>query len=441
MSLARMARPFRPLPLTLGLALASCAGSVSAQSASADTSQLEQKLEQSLKLIDALSRRVEALEKQLAQSHKEQAQAAVPAPAASTATAARVDALEKTVNQLTSAPGRDTGLPLHGFADVGWSQTRRPAPGQRSGFAIGSLDFYLTPELGKVKTLVELNVGVQESGETEIDLERAQIGYAFSDQLTLWLGRFHTPFGYWNMAFHHGAQIQPSVRRPRLLDFEDEGGILPVHTTGIWGTGSARLSTGRLSYHLYAGNGTRLRDGQLDPNPSGDDNGNKVAGFGLVQRFSGALDGLSVGVNGLRQTVAAYGAGDTLLARTRLGMFGAHAVYDNDGWELIAEGYRLRNADLSGTTGSHSSSAGYLHLSHSWGERWTPYLRHEKASLDQADNYFALNANGRSYTRQVAGLRYDAAPRAALKFEWNRTRDQGLAYATDEWRFQYAVGF
>ena len=454
MSLARMARP-RLLPLAFSLLTATGAAFAQAQAVPADATQLERRLEQSLKLIDALSARVEALEKQLAQSQKpgsgpatSAAASQAPAGAASASTAtttARVEELERTVNQLTSAQGRDTrdtGLPLHGFADVGWSQVRHPAPGQKSGFAVGSLDFYLTPELGKVRTLVELNVGVEADGETAIDLERAQLGYAFSDQLTLWLGRFHTPFGYWNMAFHHGAQIQPSVSRPRMLDFEDEGGILPVHTTGLWGTGSVRTSTGRLSYHLYAGNGTRLHDGELDPNPSGDDNGNRVVGFAMQNRFNGALDGLTVGINGLRQMVTAYDATDAPLARTRLAMVGAHAVYDNEGWELIAEGYRLRNTDLSGASGSHGSSAGYLHLSHNIADRWTPYLRLERASLDQADSYFALNANGRSYTRQVLGLRYDTDPRAALKFEWNRTRDEGgLQWATDQWRFQYAVGF
>src|SRR5207237_2007493 len=171
------------------------------------------------------------------------------------------------------------------FADVGWSQRRHAAPGERSGFAVGSLDFYLTPDIGKVRTLVEMNVGVEEDGETVIDLERAQIVYSFSDQLTLWLGRFHTPFGYWNMAFHHGAQIQTSILRPRFLDFEDDGGVLPVHTTGLWGTGGLRTGGGKLVYHVYAGNGTTIEKGALDPNAGGDDNGNRVVGFGIHHRF------------------------------------------------------------------------------------------------------------------------------------------------------------
>jgi len=418
------------------------------QTAPADAATLEQKLERSLRLIDALTQRVEQLEKQLAAKDKSTAASSAQAAASAATTpptteSARIDQLEKTVDQLTAATGRelrDTGLPLHGFADVGWTQLRHAPLGQHSGFAVGSLDFYLTPEIGKVRTLIELNVGVSSENETEIDLERAQIGYSFNDQLTLWLGRFHSPFGYWNMAFHHGAQIQTSVLRPRFLDFEDDGGVLPVHTTGVWGTGSLRSGMGKLVYHAYVGNGTKIAHGALDPNPGGDDNGNKVVGFGIEQRFSGALDGLSVGGNGLTQIVNAYDASDALQSRIRLRMLGAHAVYDQDGWELIAEGYRLRNSDLA-LGGSRSSTLGYLHAGRSLGDRWQPYVRWERASLDPADTYFASLDNGRSYTRQVLGVRYNADPRAALKLEWNRTSDQGIGHTGDAWRLQYAIGF
>jgi hypothetical protein len=426
-----------------------------AQTATPDPAALAQQLERSLRLIDALTARVEQLEKQLAGTARDKptaTAAAAPASGAAVAVASkadnttitRIDQLEKTIDQLTAAAGResrDGGLPLHGFADVGWSQVRHPAAGQRSGFAVGSLDFYLTPEIGKVRTLVEMNVGVEQDGETVIDLERAQIGYSFSDALTLWLGRFHTPFGYWNMAFHHGAQIQTSILRPRFLNFEDDGGVLPVHTTGVWGTGGMRTGAGKLVYHLYAGNGTTIKDGALDPNAGGDDNGNRVVGFGINHRFSGTLDGVALGLHGLTQTVHAYDATGALQSRTRLRMLGAHAVYDDDGWELIGEAYRLRDSDLSGSGGSHDNTLGYVHLGHAFADRWVPYARWERASLDATDDYFASLATGRSYTRRMLGMRYNADPRAALKLEWNRTHDDGIGHAVDELRMQYAVGF
>ena len=427
-----------------------------ARAQSADTATLERRLEQSVRMIEALTGRIEQLEKQLAAvqgalagkaappSPTTAAAAPAPIPGERDATAARLAEVEKTVGQLTASSGRDlrdAGLPMHGFADVGLHASRNPPPGTRNGFAIGSLDFYLTPELGgNVKTLIELNFGVASNGETEADLERAQIGYTFSDQLTLWLGRFHSPFGYWNMAFHHGAQIQTSILRPRFLDFEDDGGVLPVHTTGLWGTGGLRTGGGKLVYHLYAGNGTTIKDGALDPNAGGDDNGNRVVGFGINHRFGGALEGLTLGVHGLTQAVHAHDAAGAVQSRTRLRMLGAHGVYDDNGWELIGEAYRLRNSNLD-NGGTRGSTLGYLHLGYSLGDHWMPYGRWEKASLDQADNYFLSLANGRSYTRQLLGLRYNADPRAALKLEWNRTRDEGIGHAVDEVRMQYAVGF
>ena len=423
-----------------GLACALSLGSAAPAHAASPTA-LERRLEESLRLIDALTHRLEQVEKQLADA---KTPAAAP-PAAAVSTDARLEVVERTMNQLT-APGnrdlREPGLPLHGFADVGFSHSRRAPPGQRDGFAIGSLDFYLTPEFGaNVKTLMELNFGATSDGGTTVDLERMQIGYAFGDALTVWLGRFHTPFGYWNMAYHHGGEIQPSILRPRMLDFEDDGGILPVHTTGAWATGGVRVGPDKLVYNIYVGNGARIADGELSPNPQGDDNRNKAVGLGLNYRFGGKLDGLVLGVNALRQTVGAYDAKDTLTSRTELNLVGGHAAYEMNDWLIVAEYYRMINLDLSSGTGRHGSGAGYLHVGYAFQERWAPYYRFEKASLDQTDKYFMAQANGRSYSRHVVGLRYNLDPRAAVKFELNRTDDKGVGHPTDQFRLQYAIGF
>jgi hypothetical protein len=226
-----------------------------------------------------------------------------------------------------------------------------------------------------------------------------------------------------------------------MLDFEDDGGILPVHTTGAWATGGGRLGTGKLVYNLYTGNGTRISEGQLNPNAHGDDNGNKVLGFGLNYRFGGSLDGLAFGINGLRQIVEAHDAADAVTSRTRLGMLGAHAVYDNNDWEIIGEFYHLRNADLGPGAGKYGSSTGYAEIGRTFNDRWMPYYRFEKASLDQRDNYFLAQSNGRSYSRHLVGVRYNVDPRATVKLELNRTNDQGISHAVDEFRVQYAISF
>lgn len=414
--------------------------SVSAYAASEGEriAELEKKLEKSLALIEQLSSRL---------SQVEGGKTALPAPAAA-ATAAtqgeRIDQLEKTIIQVSenSAKRNDLGVPLHGFADVGYVQSNsRAAADRKSGFALGTLDVYLTPQFGdRVKSIVELAFEYDAEGGLATDLERLQFGYTFSDAATLWAGRFHTPFGNWNTAFHHGPQIQTSVIRPRFIDFEDKGGILPTHGVGLLASGGLRAGSGKLQYDAYLANGNSITGGVLDFNAFKDDNSNKLVGGNLRYEFGDALEGLTLGAHALSQQVDSRDAG---FASTKMNVFGAFAVLDQGNWEVISEYYRFRNKDLSGTSGTHSSWAGFAQAGYTLAAHWTPYLRLEKAVLDQTDNYFLGQNSGRSYQRQALGLRYNLNPLSALKVELNRTREQLVPaeHKTNEVRLQFAVRF
>ena len=218
----------------------------------ARVSALEQKLERSLKLIEQLTARVQELEGERTGAAASPAQSAqVKADVvASPQTQQRLDNVEQQLTQLADASavhaGDETGLPLHGFADVGVGNHNSLDPSLK-GADVGALDMYLNPQLGEhTRALFELTFEVGETGEVGVDLERAQLGYQFGDAATVWLGRFHTPFGYYNTAFHHGQQIATSLRRPRFILFEDQGGIMPNHTVGAWLTGAERLSAGQV---------------------------------------------------------------------------------------------------------------------------------------------------------------------------------------------------
>jgi hypothetical protein len=422
------------------------ATTVHAQSDAERIQDLERKLEKSMQLIERLNARVGELERE--QKPRPAAPAAVPpAPAAPLAPAqeARIQALERDVSQLAaSRPNEVTiaGIPLHGFTDVDYERSGRPtADGRTSGFTLGNLDFYLTPTFGRVKMLAELNFEVNDEGELDTDLERMQLGYAVSDAFTGWMGRFHTPYGYWNAAFHHGAQIQTSVTRPRFVDFEDKGGVLPAHTVGLWGTGHVHLGSGHLTYDAYFGNGDRIVDGTLDFNAHRDDNANKAIGGNLGYHFSGALDGLLLGVHALRQDVDGY-EGGVRVARTRLAMAGGYFYLDRDDWEGIGEYYRFRNRDRD-TGATHTSWAAFLQLGRTFAERWTPYYRWEKAAFDQGDPYFALQATGQPYRRHVLGVRYSLNPNTDLKLEANQTHERFGAEdkSYTETRAQFALRF
>ena len=254
-------------------------GAASAQQADANRiDQLEQKLEQSLKVIEQLNQRVQELENGRPAGKPAAAESAPPAQAE------RLEAVEQKVTDLVNNAGKsqgDRGIPVHGFADVGFGKASVGAGENRAnGFAIGTLSFYLTPQFtDRTKALIELAFeGDSAAGVIATDLERLQFGYSVNDAATLWLGRFHTPFGFWNTAYHHGAQIQTSVLRPRFIDFEDKGGIVPAHMVGVLASGLIPVGKGKVVYDAYLGNGSRIVDDALDPNITRDDNSNKALG-------------------------------------------------------------------------------------------------------------------------------------------------------------------
>lgn len=406
---------------------------LAAQTDSERIADLEKKLEKSMALIEQLSTRL---------GQVEGSKTASPAAADVASQGERLDQLEKTIVQVSenSAKRNDLGLPLHGFADVGFAYSSNDPNARQGGFTLGTLDVYLTPQFGdRVKSIIELAFEYSDQGELATDLERMQFGYTFSDAATVWAGRFHTPYGNWNTALHHGPQIQTSVIRPRFIDFEDKGGILPAHGVGLLVSGNLRGGDGKWQYDAYLANGNSIKNRVLNFNAVKDDNANKLIGGKLQYEFSGSLDGLTLGVHALSQQVD----DSALAASTKSKVYGAFAVLDRGNWEGIGEYYSFRNEDLSGITGSHSSWAGFAQVGYTFGGVWTPYARLERAVLDQADNYFLGQDSGRSYQRQALGLRYNLNAQSALKFELNHTTDELLAgpQKTNEARLQFAVRF
>lgn len=410
---------------------------------------LEKKLAQSMEMIEKLAARV----KQLEQTPATQASAPTVASTNNTNVSAdqnaRIETLERNISQMVEANARSSsnaqGLAMHGFADVGYGSSGRSTTDTRhSGFALGNLDFYLTPEFGdRVKSLIELTFEFNQfDGTLGTDIERMQIGYTLSDAMTIWAGRFHTPYGYWNTAFHHGAQIQTTVMRPRMIAFEDSGGFMPSHTVGLWLTGQNKMGDGKVEYDAYFGNGQRDLNGVLDFNAVKDDNGNKIVGGSLRYKFGGSAEGLVLGTHAFSERVNAYADGN-FINSAKVNVWGLYGFYDADDWEIISEYYRFNNTNESGVNSgsSHKSTAGFLQVGKNI-NGYTPYFRYEKADLDQSDYYFGTLNSGRSYQREVIGLRYDLSPKAAVKVEFNRTdetRDGGEKY--NEGYLQYAVRF
>src|ERR1700675_2762101 len=424
---------------------------------------LEQKLDQSLQLIRQLSARVEDLEAQAAhgappEADKRSGTAAAAAPAAAAQpgtpaaaqtgataptppdTAQRLAKVEQTVNQMAASAGQhaEEGLATHGFADVGVGN-RNAEFSKYQGADVGELDFFLTPRLGsRTRALFELNFEVGSDGNVGVDLERAQICYQFADSATVWLGRFHTPYGYYNTAFHHGQQIATSLRRPRFILFEDQGGVMPNHTVGAWLTGAEPLIDGKATYDLFVGNGQAISDGAIDPRSGGVDHGGAIYGGNLGYVFGEALNGLKIGASAFRSKIT---NDQPYVNFTRVDNVGVYFAYDTDRFEHIGEYYRFSDSELTPVGPTHKSSAGFLQLA--WRLPFaTPYARYERAALNQSDTYFAAQTEGMSYYRDAVGLRFDIDLKSALKFEVGRTKNTDRV--VQEWTdvlMDYAIRF
>jgi len=193
-------------------------------------------------------------------------------------------------------------------------------------------------------------------------------------------------------AFHHGAQLQTGIKRPKFLEFEDAGGILPAHTVGMWLSGRQRLSLGKLGYDVYAGNGPSIRR-RIPPcrTPACSILEFRAPSVAASRWWESEPvrqpldDALTFGVHGLTTEVKDTAA---LSNVTRVIVLGAWATYLTDKWEVMLEGYHFRDAGPQRRHGIHTSHAGYAQIGRSIGP-WTPYARYELTSLDQTDNYFA----------------------------------------------------
>src|SRR5882762_11495762 len=183
--------------------------------------------------IRILLERVQQLEKRVAELETKTPAAPVPAAEVSanvpapqkpeTAEAAPAPAPgpmhqhEPTESQATTRQleARYPSLQIRGFGDVNFSTTDQR--GATSGFNLGQLDLHLASALShKVTYFGELTFNAQPTGYT-VEVERSIIRYDYNDFFKLSFGRYHTPIGYWNTAFHHGAWLQTTISRPDMV--------------------------------------------------------------------------------------------------------------------------------------------------------------------------------------------------------------------------------
>lgn len=320
------------------------------------------------------------------------------------------------------------------FGDVG-AQYHDPAEAGSgsASFALGTLDFFANVSMGDhFRALSETVVEVDSGGSTEISQERLSLSYVASDELYFKLGTDHSPISRWNELYHHGRWLETTVTRPVLVAFEGDGGVLPLHRTGLYVGGSHHTDSGRLSYFGTISNGRGLTP--KDKQREGDVDDQKAIDLGIAYEPAGPA-GLRFGLAVVNDRIPADPTSSDPLRMQAIdeqiltGQFSGRA----GSLDFLSEAAFIHHEGRE-TGDEFDSTGGYLQLSRTSGT-WTPYARFDFRNMEEGDPFYATLDRDLDVTMQSIGVRYDAHSNVAVKVELGfgkEDRRDGLGAISEE---------
>lgn len=312
-----------------------------------------------------------------------------------------------------------TLLNIRGFGDFGLYGGNQK--GQTTSFSLGELNLFVTSNISdRFKFLSEIvfeaNSGESPSTQEPINAfkaepERVLLEYSLNDYFNLAAGRYHTAIGYYNTAYHHSTWLQTTTGRPFLFEFEDDGGILPVHTVGVSASGEIPSGSLGLHYVAEAGNGRASRTPLSEPVQNVVDESNrKAVNLALFARPD-AVPGLQVGFSGYRDVLypqLSQKIGETIVD--------GYAVLVRSDFEWLNEGLVIRHA-LQGAPHVFDTPGFYSQISERFGS-YRPYFRYQYVNAPSNEPIFP-DVGLRS--GPSVGVRYDANESVALKLQYDYT--------------------
>lgn len=314
-----------------------------------------------------------------------------------------------------------TLLRIRGFGDI--SLHRGTQKQDTTSFSLGQLDLFVTSDISEqfrfLSEIVFEGGPSQIYGTTEgqtnsfgVDVERYLLQYSRNDYFNISAGRGHTAIGYYNTAYHHSSWLQTTTGRPFLFDFEDRGGILPVHMVGV--SVSGQVPSGSLGLHYVAevGNGRASRS-PLEEEPVQneiDDQNHKAFNIAAFVRPE-AIRGFQAGFSFYRDVLSpanSHRVGETIMA--------AHAILIRPKYEWLNEALLDRHT-LLGTSSVFNTPGFYTQMSRQW-SAYRPYFRYQYMNVANNEPVFPDVALRHGPT---LGLRFDASEAVALKLQYDYT--------------------
>jgi hypothetical protein len=305
----------------------------------------------------------------------------------------------------------DTGIPgmqFRGFSDIDYRASSHALP---NTFSLGQFNLFITSRLSEqFNVLAEVVIEADGTNAVGVDLERLLFRYTPNDYFNLGIGRYHTGIGFYSTAFHHSAWMQTTTGRPLLFEFEDGGGILPIHNVGLSATG--RIPSGALGLHYIAeiGNGRTSRSPLLvTVQNKQDENNGKSVNFALLSRPR-AIPGFEAGASIYHDRL--YPDSGLNIVQN---IFSGHATYQGSHFEFLNEVVILRHA-VEFPHRDFTIPAFYSQISRAFGQV-RPYVRYEYINVPRDAPLFA---DVGLLHGPVTGIRYDFSEFAAYKLEFFR---------------------
>jgi len=282
-------------------------------------------------------------------------------------------------------------------------------------FSLGEFDLFMTAKLSnRISFLNETVFEFTQTEATETDIERLLIHYDVNSLLKIDVGKFFLPIGYWVPTYNHGAWFWTTIDRPEIVNFQDKGGPLPTHDTGIKLSGSALLESLDLNYAFAVSNGRGINTTQRQM--FGDINAKKALSLQLEVKPH-IIEGLRLGPS-VYYDVIPEDKPNRNEMREIIG--GGHIVYTGHNIELLTEAFEINHDESSGST--FNTFGGYAQCAYIINQ-FKPYYRYDYINYNNDDPFYNKSSSAKfdflDTKEHTVGLRYDLSHFNALKFEYS----------------------
>jgi hypothetical protein len=301
-------------------------------------------------------------------------------------------------------------------------------------------DMLLSMQKGQFKFFAEYLLSNHEG-----DLERFQLGWQLSTDTVIWIGRYHQPSSVWNHEHHHGQFLQTSITRPDIEEWEDMGGVLPQHFTGMLiESNKPALGTWRLRTAIAGGIAPQITAGGLEPydlvHPDSD---RHTMGYqARVSLHPGEFSESGVGILVASDTLAEVDAPSPAqvgLNHVDLRLLGAFAAYVADNWRVQGTVYHVdARLHYASSIINDNFGVGYIQAERRFAHNLTGFVRWED-SISAGDSEYLKLFEEFARIRYVGGVRWDFAHRQALTLQLGNSHT--LDGKFDDIRLQWSAAF